>query len=185
MALELISTNPANNKIIGRYKMYSDAQLNTFVDSADKTFYKWKKTTLNERSRLLFKLAEVLENHTEDAKLITEEMGKPIESAKAEILKCASLCRFYASNLEEYLREDKILEGDKNSSIVYCPLGALLGIMPWNFPYWQVIRFAVPAIAAGNTILLKHASNVSASALQLEKYFKLAGFPDHVSLGSV
>jgi succinate-semialdehyde dehydrogenase/glutarate-semialdehyde dehydrogenase len=180
MALELISTNPANNKIIGRYKMHSDDQLNTFVDSADKTFSKWKKTTLNERSRLLFKLAEVLENHTEDAKLITEEMGKPIESAKGEILKCASLCRFYASNLEEYLREDKILEGDKNSSIVYCPLGALLGIMPWNFPYWQVIRFAVPAIAAGNTILLKHASNVSASALQLEKYFKLAGFPDHV-----
>jgi succinate-semialdehyde dehydrogenase/glutarate-semialdehyde dehydrogenase len=179
MALELISTNPASDLVIERYPIHTDEEISRLVERADERFESWRKTTLKERSALLNKLAEVLENNTADAMIITQEMGKPLSAAEAEIKKCASLCRYYSENLEVFLAEETILQEEKKSSIVFQPLGVLLGIMPWNFPYWQVIRFAVPAIAAGNTILLKHASNVSGSALKLEKYFELAGFPEN------
>ena len=180
MALELISTNPVNNEIIKRYPVCTDDQLIDYANQSQIQFKSWKQTSIKERSILLMNLAEVLENNLEDAALITKEMGKPISASKGEINKCASLCRYYAENIEQFLTEEILFEEDKTSSLVYTPLGPLLGIMPWNFPYWQVIRFAVPAIAAGNTVLIKHASNVSGSALRLEDYFLEAGFPENV-----
>lgn len=180
MALELISTNPVNNEIIKRYPICTDGQLIDYANQSKSQFKIWKQTSIQERSTLLMNLAKVLEKNLQDAALITQEMGKPISASKGEINKCASLCRYYAENLEEFLKEEILFEEDKTSSLVYTPLGPLLGIMPWNFPYWQVIRFAVPAIAAGNTVLIKHASNVSGSALRLEHYFLEAGFPKFV-----
>lgn len=180
MALELISTNPVNNEIIKRYPVCTEDQLIDFANRSKLQFRSWKQSSIQERSTLLINLAEILEKNLEDSAMITKEMGKPISASKAEIKKCASLCRFYAENLEQFLSEDILFEETKTSSIVYTPLGPLLGIMPWNFPYWQVIRFAVPAIAAGNTVLIKHASNVSGSALRLEHYFREAGFPQDV-----
>ena len=181
MSTELISINPATNTVIHRFSTHSDQELDHFAAEASKSQKQWRKSSLEDRKKLLLKLAEILQQHAqEDAVHITAEMGKPIAASEGEIRKCASLCIYYAEHLEQFLKDELIVDAEKKSAISFQPLGVLLGIMPWNFPFWQVIRFAVPAIAAGNTILLKHASNVSASALLLEKRFLEAGFPSFI-----
>lgn len=137
-----------------------------------------ENTSFEERSKLMHKLADIFDKKkNEYANLATEEMGKIISQSKKEIEKCALVCRYYADNIEELLA-DKIIETEaKKSYVTYQPLGVTLAVMPWNFPFYQVIRFAAPALMTGNTAVLKHASNVQGCAYALENAFKEAGFP--------
>ena len=154
--------------------------LSNHINSAQKTFLEWKKVPFTERQTLLLKLADVLEKDKEKfAKLITTEMHKPISQSIAEIEKSAGMIRYYAK-AENVLKPEKIKTEFDVSEVHYDALGIILGVMPWNFPFWQVLRFAVPAILAGNVILLKHASICFESGDAVEKVFKDAGFPDYI-----
>lgn len=145
---------------------------------AQEAFHHWKPTTFKERNRLLQKLKAVLEEHRmRYATLITQEMGKPITQSLAEVDKCGLLCDYYAQNSEPFLQTKHITTEAHESFVCYEPLGVLLGVMPWNFPFWQVFRFAIPAIMAGNTVVVKHASNVPQSAEAIESIFLESGFP--------
>lgn len=150
------------------------------IKSAQKTFLEWKKVPFTQRQTLLLKLADVLENEKEKfAKLITTEMHKPISQSIAEIEKSAGMIRYYAK-AENVLKPEKIKTEFDVSEVHYDALGIILGVMPWNFPFWQVLRFAVPAILAGNVVLLKHASICFESGDAVEKVFKDAGFPNYI-----
>ncbi|MDB5263732.1 MAG: succinate-semialdehyde dehydrogenase [Adhaeribacter sp.] len=172
------SVNPADNSLLQSFEPLTDAELENALAQADNTFKSWRKTTFAERSRLMQQCAAVLEEEQRHyATLMTLEMGKPISQAMGEIKKCAAVCRYYAEHAENFL-QDEIMKTDASKSFVsYEPLGAVLAIMPWNFPYWQVFRFAAPALMAGNVGLLKHASNVPQCALAIEEIFRKAGFP--------
>ncbi|TQL48416.1 succinate-semialdehyde dehydrogenase/glutarate-semialdehyde dehydrogenase [Homoserinimonas aerilata] len=138
----------------------------------------WRTTSLAERSELLRNVARMLRDEVEDhATLISREMGKPVTEARAEVLKCATTCDFYADHAEEFLSPKAVETEAATSFVAYEPLGVVLAVMPWNFPYWQVIRFAAPTLTAGNGGLLKHASNVTGSALAIESLFERAGYP--------
>ena len=181
MKAELISINPATGQEINRYPTHTNEEISLLVDQAQATFQTWRKTSIETRIQFLDQLANLLQSEQEQAIIMTHEMGKPITSARAEWSKCATLCSYYAKHLKTFLTDECIAEENgKTITLSYQPLGPLLGIMPWNFPFWQVIRFAVPAIAAGNTVLLKHASNVSGSALLLEQLMLQAGLPKGV-----
>lgn len=152
------------------------------IDAAQKTFEEWRKTSFKERQKHLRTLAKLLEKNAETlGKIITKEMNKPISQSIAEIQKCALMCRYYA-DAENVLQPEKIKTEYRISEIHYVPKGVILGIMPWNFPFWQVLRFAVPAILAGNTVLLKHASICFGSGKEIEKLFNKAGFPKGIFL---
>ena len=150
------------------------------LETSQKTFEKWRTLPFSERQQYLFKLADLLENNAEKfGKNITQEMNKPLSQSIAEIEKCALMARYYG-NVENVLKPEKIKTEYKVSEIHYAPLGVILGVMPWNFPFWQVLRFAVPAILAGNTVVLKHASICFGSGKMIEKLFADAGFPKGV-----
>ena len=150
------------------------------LETSQKTFEKWRTLPFSERQQYLFKLADLLENNAEKfGKNITQEMNKPLSQSIAEIEKCALMARYYG-NVENVLKPEKIKTEYKVSEIHYPPLGVILGVMPWNFPFWQVLRFAVPAILAGNTVVLKHASICFGSGKMIEKLFADAGFPKGV-----
>lgn len=173
------SINPFNNQLIDEYKEESQEALIDKVDRSFECWQEWKKTSFHYRADLLRKCAEILrQNREEYATLITLEMGKLIGESLGEIDKCAWVCEYYADNSENILKNDK-RESDaaEGSYVVFDSLGPVLAVMPWNFPFWQVFRFAAPALMAGNTGLLKHASNVSGCALAIEKIFAEAGFP--------
>lgn len=172
------SINPYNNQVINTFKIQSDAEVEKVLENASKQFQTWKKTSYDERKKRMLHVAEVLKkNKQKFAELITLEMGKPIKQAIAEIEKCAWVCEYYAENTEKHLANETIQTDALKSYISYEPLGVILAIMPWNYPFWQVFRFAAPAIMVGNTVVLKHASNVFGSALNIQKVFELAGFP--------
>lgn len=170
--------NPFNNKVIKEYKMHSSEDLKAILNTADERFYQWRQTSIKERCRLLMNLAQIMEDDKEDlAKLITNEMGKPITQSIAEIEKCLTLCDFYATNADDFLA-DELIETDASESFIsYDPLGTILAIMPWNYPFWQVLRFAIPTITAGNTAILKHAANVTGCGMAIEALFEKAGYP--------
>ena len=172
------SINPADNTVLETYEYLTDAELEEAMSQADKTFKTWRLTSFAERAKLMNKCADLLEtDYRHYAELMTLEMGKPINQAIGEIKKCAAVCRYYAQHAEAFLR-DEMMETEASKSFVsYEPLGAVLAIMPWNFPYWQVFRFAAPALMAGNVGILKHASNVPQCALAIEEVFRRAGFP--------
>ena len=150
------------------------------LETSQKTFEKWRTLPFSERQQYLFKLADLLENNAEKfGKNITQEMNKPLSQSIAEIEKCALMARYYG-NAANILKPEKIKTEYKVSEIHYAPLGVILGVMPWNFPFWQVLRFAVPAILAGNTVVLKHASICFGSGKMIEKLFADAGFPKGV-----
>ncbi len=173
----LRSVNPVNNKTIATYEEHTPDEINAIIEDTAVAQVSWAETSLNERSRLMHNAALVLrENMDTYAHLITLEMGKPITQAKAEIEKCAKVCHFYAENASGFLANEPIKTEASNSYIAYRPLGIVLAVMPWNFPFWQVFRFAAPALMAGNAALLKHASNVTGSALAIEEVFHKAGF---------
>jgi succinate-semialdehyde dehydrogenase / glutarate-semialdehyde dehydrogenase len=177
----LTSKNPYNQNVIEEFQMHDDAAINQKVQTATNAFGGWKRTSFKERSALMTKLADVLRKNKEEyARIITMEMGKVISEAVGEIEKCAGACEYYAQHAEQLLSDQIIQTDAKKSYVHYQPIGAVLAVMPWNFPFWQVIRFAVPSIMAGNVGLLKHASNVSRVSLTLEKIFLDAGFPEGV-----
>ncbi|WP_282071754.1 NAD-dependent succinate-semialdehyde dehydrogenase [Polaribacter atrinae] len=175
------SINPATEEEIANYNRISEKTTKDKVAKANETYKTWKKTSFDERSKLMHKLATIFdENKEKYAQLMTEEMGKVIDQSRKEIEKCALICRYYADNIADLLA-DKIVKTEASKSYVtFQPLGVTLAIMPWNFPFYQVIRFAAPAVMTGNTGVLKHASNVQGCAFALEEAFAEAGFPEGV-----
>ncbi len=172
------TVNPFNNNSIKEYKFHTSQQLKDILDTANQRFYKWRHTSIKERCRLLLSLAQIMEDDKQKlAELMTQEMGKPISQSISEIEKCITLCDFYATNADDFLA-DEIIETDATESFIsYDPLGTILAIMPWNYPFWQVMRFAVPTLTAGNTAILKHAANVTGCAMAIEQLFEKAGYP--------
>ncbi|MFB1063246.1 NAD-dependent succinate-semialdehyde dehydrogenase [Natrinema sp. H-ect4] len=178
--MSIESTNPATGAVIDRFEETSDEERDERIRRASETFEEWSETPIETRQRLVAKAAEVLrENEDDYAELMTEEMGKPIGQARDEVAKCAWLCDYYAETAAEHLQDEVIASDESARTVVaYQPLGPVLAIMPWNFPFWQVFRFAAPNLAAGNVGLLKHASNVPGCARAIEDVFEQAGFPE-------
>ncbi|MBL1433906.1 MAG: NAD-dependent succinate-semialdehyde dehydrogenase [Gammaproteobacteria bacterium] len=175
------STNPANGEITQRFDSWDEDQLENALACAHSASKAWKATSFDERATLLFKLATQLRDDKERlARIVTEEMGKLIIESRAEVEKCADVCDYYAEHGADFLADEMIRSDASRSFVAYQPLGVVLAVMPWNFPLWQVMRFAAPAIMAGNVGLLKHASNVPQCALALEQLFDDAGFPVNV-----
>ena len=173
------SINPATEEVLARFDPFTPDRLEAAVAQAHRAFLDWRRVTFAERARPMRALAAHLRERADAyAKLITLEMGKPIAEARAEIEKCAWGCDFYAENAERFLGDEIAKTNAARSLVAFEPLGVVLAVMPWNFPFWQVIRFAAPAIMAGNTAVLKHASNVPQCALAIEKAFQKTGFPD-------
>ncbi len=161
--------------------LHTPAQCEAKLAAATVTFSLWRKTPMEQRAKALTQLADLMEEEAgELARLITTEMGKPLAAAEAEVRKCASVCRFYAQEGARFLAPEEMDGPAKRNLIRYEPLGPVLAVMPWNFPFWQVFRFAAPAVMAGNVALLKHASNVPGCALAIERLFEQAGFPHGV-----
>ena len=175
------SINPYNQQIIATYEEFSDNKIQKAIDLSAKAYTSWKTSKRSERIRLVKKLATNLRFQKEKlAEIMTLEMGKIRKEALAEVEKCAWLCDYYADNAEIFLAERHVKTEMYKSYVAYLPLGTVLAVMPWNFPFWQVFRAAVPALLAGNTMLLKHASNVFGSALLIEQLFVDSGFPKGV-----
>ncbi|MDY7225945.1 NAD-dependent succinate-semialdehyde dehydrogenase [Hyalangium rubrum] len=176
--MAIATIDPTTGKTLRSFNAHSAEELEARLKLAEETFRAYRHTALADRRRWLARAAELLESEAEHfGRLMTQEMGKPFEAAKAESQKCASACRYYVEHGEAYLRDESIDVGGDRSFVRYQPLGAVLAIMPWNFPFWQVVRFAAPALMAGNVGLLKHAHNVPQCALALEDLFLRAGFP--------
>ena len=172
------SVNPYDGTRMEKYKMFSDDDINNVLDKTERVFPNWKNESLEHKSGLLKKLAkELLKNKKSYAELMSKEMGKPISQGIAEIEKCAWACEFYAKNAVRFLADDLIETEADESFISYDPIGCVLAVMPWNFPFWQVIRFAAPTLTAGNTVILKHASNVPGCSLALQELFLSVGYP--------
>ena len=174
-----ISLNPATNKILKSYTSWDSHQLAEKLEHTSHVQAVWRQSSFAQRATLMQRAAALLrEKRDELAGLVTLEMGKPINEALAEIDKCASGCEFYALHAADFLK-DEVIETDAGKSYIsYPPLGTILAVMPWNFPMWQVFRFAAPALMAGNAGVLKHASNVPQCALAIEAIFRQSGFPE-------
>ena len=177
----LKSINPANGQEIASYKEMTLEEVGAIIANVDSAYHEWRNTSFDHRATLLRRASELLQNRKEDlGRLMTLEMGKPYTQALAEVTKCATVCEYYADNAERILA-DQIIETDASKSYVaYRPIGIVFAVMPWNFPFWQVLRFAAPALMAGNVGILKHASNVQGCAKEIEKIFHDAGFPKNV-----
>ena len=176
--MAIATINPATGETLQTFQPLSSSEIEEKLQLAVATFQTERKTPFAERSRRMRKAADILERDKDKfAKLMTLEMGKPYKAAVAEAVKCTTACRYYAENAEHILADEIIETGAKKSFVRYRPIGPILAVMPWNFPFWQVIRFAAPALMAGNVGLLKHASNVPQCALAIEKLFLEAGFP--------
>ena len=179
----LRSINPATNELLDSYAQPTNAEMMAAVDQSYLTFLEWRKTSVSERTAALRRTAELLDERQEElARLITLEMGKAIAEARGEIAKCAWLCRYYADNAENFLAPERVETEAVLSYLRFDPIGIVLAIMPWNFPFWQVFRFAAPALMAGNAGLLKHAANVSGCGRAIEGLFRDAGFPEGLFL---
>ena len=179
--MAIASINPATGEKLKDFSPFDDAEIEKRLSRADKAFRKYRQTTFSDRSVLLEAVAELLfQEKQKFAQIITLEMGKIFRASVEEIEKCARGCRFYAENGERFLEDEPAQTDAAQSYVQYQPLGPVLAIMPWNFPFWQVFRFAAPALLAGNVGLLKHASNVPQCALAIEEIFCRAGFDDGV-----
>jgi len=177
--MAIATINPATGEVIKTFQPLSEAEIETKLQLAVKAFQAERKTPFAVRAQRMLKAADILERDKDKfAHLMTLEMGKTYKSAVAEAVKCTTACRFYAENAEKMLADEVVETGAKKSFIRYLPIGPILAVMPWNFPFWQVFRFAAPALMAGNVGLLKHASNVPQCALAIESIFLEAGFPE-------
>lgn len=173
------SRNPYTNQVIAHYPEDSPKNVKSAIEAAHQQYLSWRKTPFAERSACLSKVADLLEARKDNlAKTMAQEMGKPLQEGISEIEKCAWVCHYYAAHAEKFLAAESVEADAQKSFITYQPMGVVLAVMPWNFPFWQVMRFAAPALMAGNAALLKHASNVSACALAIEKIFEEAGYPE-------
>ena len=172
------SINPASEELIAEYPDHTPEQVREALNRAGEAFRQWRSTGFDHRGRLMHRAAEILRERSAGfSTLMTREMGKPIAQAEAEVEKCALCCDHFADNAERYLAVEQIDSDADRSYVRFDPLGAVLEIMPWNFPFWQVIRFAAPALMAGNVGVLKHAPNVPGCALAIEQVFRDAGLP--------
>ncbi|MVN91676.1 NAD-dependent succinate-semialdehyde dehydrogenase [Mucilaginibacter aquatilis] len=179
--MSIKSVNPANGQVVKIYKTHTDEQVADRIKQTHDAWLKWRKSDSSLRANLLRKLAEVLNKRkSELAELMAVEMGKPVKQGASEIEKCATVCEYYADNAAKFLKEQLIETEAQKSYVTFNPLGVVLAVMPWNFPFWQVFRFLAPALAAGNCGVLKHASNVPGCALVIEDMVREAGFPDNV-----
>lgn len=179
--MAVISVNPATGKMIKEFKEEKIEDVKKKIDNAHQEFLEWKDVSFFHRRKLMLNAAEVLRNSADKyGRIMTEEMGKPIAQSKAEIEKCAWVCSYYADTAANMLEVTNIKTDASDSYVRYDPLGVILGIMPWNFPLWQVFRFAVPTVMAGNAAVLKHASNVPQCSLAIEEVFRKAGFPENL-----
>ncbi|WFE39541.1 NADP-dependent succinic semialdehyde dehydrogenase [Micromonospora sp. WMMD998] len=180
--MPIATTNPATGQVLKTYDAMSEEQIDAAIERADLAFRQLRGTDVAQRARWLTAAADLLDaERDETARLMTTEMGKTYAAAKAEVTKCATACRFYAGNAPRMLADepaDAAAVKATRAYVRYQPIGPVLAVMPWNFPLWQVMRFAAPALMAGNTGLLKHASNVPQTALYLEDLFRRAGFPE-------
>jgi len=177
--MAIATINPATGEVVKKFEPLSAAEIEKKLQLAVSTFKAGRTTPYATRAKRMLKAAEILERDKEKfAHLMTLEMGKTYKSAIAEAVKCTTGCRYYAENTERFLADEVVQTGAKKSFIRYLPIGPILAVMPWNFPFWQVIRFAAPALMAGNVGLLKHASNVPQCALAIESIFLEAGFPE-------
>src|SRR5438094_5366649 len=179
--MPIASINPTTGEKLKEFSPFDDAEIEKRLSRAESAFRKYRRTTFTYRSELLHAVSELLfQEKKRFAKIITLEMGKLLRDSVAEIEKCARGCQFYAENGERFL-EDEVAQTDAAKSYVeFQPLGPVLAIMPWNFPFWQVFRFAAPALMSGNVALLNQASNVPPCALEIEKILRDAGFPADV-----
>jgi len=177
--MAIVSINPATGEKIKEYREFSSEEVEDIISKSDALFKDWRKVSFNEKKKLMLKAAQILRDNKEEyAKMLTLEMGKILRDAIAEVEKCAWVCEFYAEKAEEFLKPEIVKTEARKSFVSFQPLGVILAVMPWNFPYWQVFRFAAPALMAGNVCILKHASNVPGSALIIEEVFRKAGFPE-------
>lgn len=181
--MKLYSVNPATEDILFEHPVYNSEKIELLLQQAQQAYLINRERDISKRCELLLNLSNEFEAHLNElAELATLEMGKPISQAKAEVSKCSRAAKYYASCSPDYLKDELIdpkTVGASKAYIKYEPLGVILGIMPWNFPYWQVIRFALPTLAAGNSVVVKHASNVPQIALKLEEIFRNAGFSNN------
>lgn len=179
--MSMISINPATGEKIQEYPEMSREEVASIVAAVGQRFSDWRRTSFAERAQRMRRTAELLRQRRESyAQLMTQEMGKTIRDSRNEIEKCAWVCEYYAEHAEAFLsREDAHTEA-RNSFVSYQPLGVILAVMPWNFPFWQFFRFAAPALMAGNCSVLKHSSNVTGSALAIEQLLQEAGYPENV-----
>ncbi|MFT5158146.1 MAG: succinate-semialdehyde dehydrogenase/glutarate-semialdehyde dehydrogenase [Bacteroidia bacterium] len=175
------SVNPATNQVVGTYQEETETVLLKKLDLAQEVFTSWRKSDLAHRCELLKKAGQILRDNVEEyAQMITAEMGKPIAESRGEVNKCAWVCDYYAENAADFLQDEIIVTDAYKSYVAHQPMGCVFAIMPWNFPFWQVFRFAAPTLTAGNTGMLKHAPNVFGCALLIEDVFTKAGYPKGV-----
>lgn len=173
--------NPATGKTEKTFKEHTPDEINNSIENSQKAFLKWKETSFEERAGLMHTAASILRDKKEEyGQVLTTEMGKTFVQACAEVEKCAWVCDYYADNAQKILSEESVETDASESYVRFDPLGIVLAVMPWNFPFWQVFRFAAPALMAGNVGILKHASNVPMCALAIEQIFLSAGFPENV-----
>jgi len=179
--MSIASVNPATGETLKTFEALSETQINEKLQLAALTFRSHRHTPIAERESMLLRAAEILETEKNDfARVMTTEMGKPIKGAVGEAEKCALVCRYYAEHARHHLADQLVETNASKSYVCFQPLGPVLAVMPWNFPFWQVFRFAAPALMAGNVGLLKHASNVPQCALAIEDIFRRAGFPEGI-----
>jgi succinate-semialdehyde dehydrogenase/glutarate-semialdehyde dehydrogenase len=174
----LQTINPATNELVGEYREHSFEEVELFIQEANIAQNEWKTTSFEYRENLLSKLADLLEEKKVVlAELMAEEMGKPLKQGVGEVEKCAWLCRYYSKNAEGFLKNEQVETDASSSYVAFDPLGVILSIMPWNFPFWQVLRFGAPALMAGNGVILKHSENTTGCALAIEQIIHEAGYP--------
>jgi len=179
--MAIATINPTTGELLKAFEQITDAEVLVKLDLAHRAFALYRQTGFSERSQWLQQAATILAQEKEDfAKLMTLEMGKPLKAAIAEVEKCVAVCRYYAENAPDFLADVTVKTDASHSFVSHQPLGIILAVMPWNFPFWQVFRFAAPALMVGNVGLLKHASNVPQCALAIEDIIRRAGFPDDV-----
>ena len=177
--MPIASVNPATGETMRTFAALTEPELDARIGRAAGAFRHFRATAFADRAEWMIRAADILERDKQRlARLMTLEMGKPLAAAGDELLKCAWVCRYYAEHGERFLRDEHVPTGARKSWVAYQPLGVVLAVMPWNFPFWQVFRFAAPALMAGNVGLLKHASNVPHCALAIEEVFTRAGFPE-------
>jgi succinate-semialdehyde dehydrogenase/glutarate-semialdehyde dehydrogenase len=181
ISMAIATTNPATGEVLKTFEPLTAAQIDQKLQLAASAFRNHRRTSFADRASKMMRVGEILEKEKDEcARLMTLEMGKPLKAAVAEAQKCALGCRYYAENAEKFLADEIVETGAKRSFIRYLPIGPILAIMPWNFPFWQVFRFVAPALMAGNVGLLKHASNVPQCALKIEDIIRRAGFAEGV-----
>lgn len=177
--MALISLNPTTGQVIAEYPETSPSEVDEAIELAHRMHLEWRRTPFSHRAELMTRAGSILRKRAREfGELMTLEMGKPVSGGLAEAEKCAWVCEYYAQNAQEMLADQEVEAGGSRSFITFQALGVVLAVMPWNFPFWQVFRFAAPNLMAGNAGLLKHASNVPGCALAIEEVFREAGFPD-------